>query len=133
VIVLDASALAALLLNLPSAAQLRERLAREDTLHAPHLIDLEVTHVLRRSVRRGTLAEEEAASRLADLAAFPLEHYPHTVLLERIWQLKNNVTAYDAAYLALAEALAAPLVTTDDPLSRAPGHRAAVEFYGEAG
>lgn len=131
-IVIDASAVAALLLNQRSAARLRERLAREDTLHAPHLLDLEVTQVLRRAVRHGLLTEAAAAVRLADLEALRLLRYPHAPFLNRIWELRANLTAYDAAYLALAEALAAPLITTDGRLSRVPGLRAAVELYGEA-
>ena len=129
-VVIDASAVAALLLNQPNAAQLRERLAHENTLHAPHLLDLEVTQVLRRTLRRGAVSETVAAARLADLKGLPLTRYPHEPFLDRIWELRGAVTAYDAAYVALAEALAAPLVTTDRPLSRVPGLRAVVEFYG---
>ena len=128
-VVVDASAVAALLFNQPNAARLRERLGR-DTLHAPHLLDLEVTQVLRRALRRGLLSETRAALRLVALKELPLTRYPHEPFLDRIWELRGVVTAYDAAYLALAEALAAPLVTTDRPLSRVPGLRAVVEFYG---
>ena len=131
-VVIDASAIAALLLNQRIAARLRERLADEKSLHAPHLLDLEVTQVLRRAVRQGALKETVAVSRLNDLQLLPLSRYPHTPFLERIWQLRANVTAYDAAYVALAEALDAPLVTTDEPLSRTPGLRAVVEFYGSS-
>jgi predicted nucleic acid-binding protein len=66
---------------------------------------------------------------MADLAAFPLERYPHDVLLPRIWELRRNVTAYDAAYLALAEALRASFVTCDRRLAAAPGHRVKVEVF----
>lgn len=131
-VVIDASAVATLLFNEPSAARLRERLENESTLHAPHLLDLEVTQVLRRAVRQGTVNETIAASRLADLQLLPLIRYPHLPFLGRIWELRANVTAYDAAYIALAEALGAPLVTTDRPLSRAPGLRARIEFCGAA-
>lgn len=129
-VVIDASAIAAFLFNEPSAARLRKRLANERTLHAPHLLDLEVTQVLRRAVGQGTLKETVAAARLTDLQLLPLTRYSHTPFLKRIWELRTNVTAYDAAYIALAEALAAPLITTDKPLSRAPGLRAEIEFYG---
>ena len=131
VVVIDASAVAALLLNQPNAAQLHERLAHESTLHAPHLLDLEVTQVLRRALRRGLLNETRAALRLVALKELLLTRYPHEPFLDRVWELRANVTAYDAVYLALAEALAAPLVTTDRPLSRVPGLRAEVEFYGD--
>jgi predicted nucleic acid-binding protein len=129
-LVIDASAVAALLLKGPRAAHLRERLQGE-TLYAPHLLDLEVAHVLRRAVRRGALSDAAAISRLADLTRLPLERYAHHPFLERIWQLRANLSAYDAAYVALAEALDAPLITLDARLGRAPGHRAQVEVYGE--
>lgn len=106
-IVIDASAVAALLLNQRSAARLRERLAGEATLHAPHLLDLEVEQVLRRALRRGRLTEAAATARLADLEALRLL-YPHTPFLKRIWELRANLSAYDAVYVVLAEALAAP-------------------------
>ena len=130
-VVVDASAIATLLLNRPSAESLRERLSPELTLHAPHLLDLEVASVLRRALRRGFLTEAEAALRLADFEKLRLIRYPHISFLSRIWELRANVTTYDAAYLALAEALAAPLVTTDSRLSRVPGLRATVEVHGD--
>ena len=86
--------------------------------------------MLRRAVRRGTLTATVAASRLADLKLLPLTRYSHEPFLDQIWELRANVTAYDAAYTALSEALAAPLITTDKPLSLTPGLRATVEFYG---
>ncbi len=130
-VVVDASAIAALLLNQPSAVSIRERLLPELTLHAPHLLDLEVASVLRRALRRGFLTETEAASRLADFEKLRLLRYPHVSFLSRVWELRTNVTPYDAAYLTLAEALDAPLVTTDGRLSRVPGLRATVEVYGD--
>jgi predicted nucleic acid-binding protein len=91
----------------------------DETLHAPHLIDLEVAQVLRRYARSGVISAERGAEALADLAEFPLTRYGHDILLERIWQMRHGLTAYDAAYLALAEALDAPLVTRDRALARA--------------
>jgi predicted nucleic acid-binding protein len=93
--------------------------AANETLHAPHLIDLEVAQVLRRYVRSSVIPTERGTQALTDLADFPLTRYPHFVLLTRIWQMRHGLTAYDAAYLALAEALDAPLVTRDRALARA--------------
>ncbi|MFV1996258.1 MAG: PIN domain-containing protein, partial [Verrucomicrobiales bacterium] len=92
-----------------------------------HLIDLEIAQVTRRYHLAGHLDEKRGSEILADLGDLRLQRYPHTMMLKRIWELKANVTAYDAAYLALAEALDAPLLTRDAKLSKAPGHRAIVE------
>lgn len=129
-IVLDASAALALLLNTPPhAALVRQRLTSPDeTLHAPHLLDLEVAQVLRRFVLRGDVAAERARAALSDLADLDVERYPHTGFLGGIWQLRHNVTAYDAAYIALAEALDAPLATLDTRLQGATGHQARIEL-----
>ena len=93
--------------------------AANETLHAPHLIDLEIAQVLRRYVRSAVISAERGAEALTDLVDFPLTRYPHFVLLTRIWQMRHGLTAYDAAYLALAEALDAPLITRDRALARA--------------
>ena len=131
-VVVDASAVTELLFNGSAAARLRERLSGETELHAPHLIDLEVMQVLRRALRRGALNEAGAADALEDFKKLYLTRYPHAPFRDRIWDLRANVTAYDAVYLALAEALNAPLVTTDGRLRRTPGIRAVVEFCGES-
>lgn len=130
-IVLDASAAAAVLLNLGSnAARIRERMAESDgDLHAPHLFDVEVLSVLRRFSLRGELSQERARLALNRLSAVRLSRYPHTALLPRVWELRENVTVYDAVYIALAETLEAPLVTTDAKLAGAAGIRAAVEVF----
>jgi predicted nucleic acid-binding protein len=128
-IVLDAAAILELLLATPRAPAVAARLASPaETLHAPHLIDLEVAQVLRRYVLAGALASDRAALALADFGELELTRYPHDVLLPRIWQLHVNLTAYDAAYVALAEALGAPLLTTDARLARSSGHGAAIEL-----
>jgi len=100
----------------------RRLFAANETLHAPHLIDLEVAQVLRRYERSGAISAQRGAEALTDLADFPLTRYPHFVLLERIWQMRHGLTAYDAAYLALAEALDAPLITRDRALAKAGSH-----------
>ncbi len=129
VVVLDASAVVALLVNQqPSAPRLRKRLEAV-SLHAPYLLDAEVVQVLRRYVFKGELTEQQGYSALKRFGNLELTHYPHGPFLERVWQLKANVSAYDAAYLALAEALAAPLLTLDGRLARAPGHEVKVELY----
>jgi predicted nucleic acid-binding protein len=92
--------------------------AANETLHAPHLIDLEVAQVLRRYVRSAIISADRGAEALSDLVDFPLTRYPHFVLLPRVWQMRHDLTAYDAAYLALAEALDAALVTRDRALAK---------------
>lgn len=128
-IVVDASVMLEVLLRTPAAAAAREALESGGALHCPHLLDVEVAQVLRRYVRSGELDAARAAAALGDLADFPLVRHPHALLLDRIWELRDNVTAYDAAYLALAEALDAPLVTRDARLAAAPGVRAAVRVF----
>jgi predicted nucleic acid-binding protein len=129
VIVVDASAVLETLLRTPAAAAVEGRLFdSRQTLHAPHLIDVEVAQVVRRYAAAGELDAERGREALADLADFPLLRYPHDLLLQRIWELRNNLTAYDAAYVALAEVLGAPLLTRDRRLAAAPGHHAKVEL-----
>jgi len=129
VIVVDASALLEVLLRTKTAVAVETRLfgARE-TLHAPHLIDVEVAQVVRRYAAAGEIDEERGRAALADLADFPLNRYPHDFLLPRVWELRNNLTAYDAVYVALAEALDAPLLTRDRRIAGAAGHYARVEL-----
>jgi predicted nucleic acid-binding protein len=131
VIVLDASAVVELLLWTAVGAPLAERLLSPGrSLHAPHLLDVEVTQVLRRFVAHGQLDPERARQALEDLADLPLERYSHTLLLPRIWELRENLTAYDATYIALAEVLGATLLTGDGRIGRAPGHSVQVEVVG---
>jgi len=127
--VLDASVMVEVLLNRPSVRRLAARLFDPDEeLHAPHLIDLEVAQVLRRYQRSSEMSPQRARQALLAFTQIPLERHPHWPFLDRIWELRRNVTAYDAAYVALAEALDAPLLTCDGALARAPGHRAVVEL-----
>lgn len=127
-VVADASVLIELLLLGPAAALVERRLFGEgETVHAPHLVDVEVAQGIRRCVRRGTMTAERGLEAVTDLGNLTLTRYPHDVFLNRIWGLRANLTAYDAAYIALAEALGAPLVTRDRRLASAPGHRARIE------
>lgn len=125
-LVIDASALLELLLNTPQAGAVAASLGAARSLHAPHLIDLEVTQVLRRFVLRGALSEARARAALADLRDLDLARYEHAPFLDRVWALHHTATAHDAVYLALAEALGAPLLTCDARLGRGRGHRARV-------
>lgn len=127
-IVLDASAVLELLLNTDGGTRVRERLADpKESLHSPHLLSVEVAQVLRRYVAKRSITSALAEAALEDLAVLDIERYAHEPLLVRVWELRDNVTAYDALYLALAEVLDAPLLTFDRRLAAAPGHRASVE------
>jgi predicted nucleic acid-binding protein len=128
-IVVDASALICLLLNNPPAqAGAVQRRLRGETVHAPHLIDLEVTQTLRRLVLIGNVSVTQASAALGNLALFPLMRHPHYHLLGRVWQLRSNVTAYDAIYLALADSMNASVVTLDARMARA-GVSTAIEVF----
>lgn len=128
-IVLDASAVVELVLGSPRAAAVRARIEDpEESLHAPHLLDVEVASALRCYQLSGELSAEEGREALADLAGLDIARYSHAPLLPRVWELRRSVTAYDAVYLALAEILEAPLVTLDRRLARARGHGARVEL-----
>lgn len=109
-----------------AGALTRERLAREQ-LVAPEILDLEVLSTWRRLSRRGLLPLGRAAKAVADLSRLPVQRAPHRPLLGRCWELRDTVTVYDAVYLALAEALAVPLLTADARLARAGGPRCTVE------
>jgi predicted nucleic acid-binding protein len=103
--------------------------SRGETLHAPHLLDLEVTQVLRRLALQRVISAHRADEAVRDLLDLRITRYPHQVLLPRIWQLRHNLSAYDAAYIVLAENLRAPLVTRDARLASASGHAAPVEVF----
>lgn len=132
-IVLDASAGVDFLLRLePGYTGVRNRVAEVGgNVHVPQLFDLEVMHAFRRHERHVGLPAARIERAFRTLQNLRIVRYPQFAFLERIWQLRANVSISDAAYLALAEALAAPLVTTDGRLSRVPGLRATVEVYGD--
>lgn len=127
-IVPDASVILELLLRTPAARTIEPRLlGKRETLHAPALLDVEVAQVLRRYESRGEISAERGRLALDLLAQFPIERYSHEPLLQRIWTLRRNLTAYDAAYIALAEALKATFLTRDARVASSPGHQATVE------
>jgi predicted nucleic acid-binding protein len=128
VIVVDASALLELLLQTELGIRVEARLFEDgDELHAPHLLDVEVVQALRRLARSAEISATRADEAIADLTDLDLHRHAHLDLLGRAWTLRENITAYDAMYVALAEALGAPMVTCDSPLAKAPGHRARIE------
>jgi predicted nucleic acid-binding protein len=129
VLVVDTSAVVAALIGRPPDPRLADRLGTDGDLHAPHLLDVELLHALRRLVRTGALRQERAADARADFAELAVVRYGHEALADRTWELRDSLTAADATFVALAEALGVPLVTCDARLARAPGHRARVELF----
>jgi predicted nucleic acid-binding protein len=129
VIVVGASALLEALLRTAAAEAVEKRLfAAGETLHAPHLLDVEVTQVIRRYAIAGEVREERGRAALIDLIDFPTRRYPHAFLLPRAWELRNSLTAYDAVYVALAEALDAPLLTRDRRLATGARRHVQIEL-----
>lgn len=128
-IVLDASAAIEWLLHSPAGLRIDKRIfSPSQSLHAPHLLDIEVAQVLRRYVRDRTLSEQRGQEALEDFSDLPLNRYSHDFLLPRVWELRATLTAYDAVYVALAEVLDAPLLTCDSRVASAPGHHAIIEI-----
>jgi predicted nucleic acid-binding protein len=127
-IVVDASAVLEFLLQTSLGTRVEARLFRDDDeLHAPHLLDVEIVQGFRRLVRTGEVSSGRADDAIADLTDLDLHRHAHVDLVRRAWKLRDNISAYDAMYVALAEAIGAPIVTCDSPLGKAPGHRARIE------
>jgi len=130
VIVLDASAAIDWLLQTSAGKRIEQRIfSQNESLHSPHLLELEVGQVLRRLVREGAVSAHRADQAIEDLLDLRMTRYPHGILLPRIWQLRHNLSAYDAAYVVLAEKLGASLVTRDGRLASASGHAASIELF----
>ena len=127
-IVVDASCLVEILLQTRDAARIETRLRRGGGMHAPELLDLEVLQVLRRLVATRETSSDRADLALAALERLALRRWSHAVVRRRVWALRANLTAYDAAYVALAERLRCVLLTRDGKLARSSGHRARIEL-----
>ena len=131
-LVVDTSAVVDALVARPRNERLASRLSVDGDLHAPHLLDVELLHALRRLERVGGLSESRAADARADFADLVIVRYGHAPLADRVWELRDNLTAYDATFVALSELLDVPLVTCDARLAAASGHRATVELFAGA-
>ena len=129
-IVLDASAAIDWLLQTAAGKQIENRIySRGDSLHAPHLLDLEVAQVLRRLVRESAISAQRADQAVQDLLSLRVTRYPHFVFLPEIWRLRHNLSAYDAAYFALAEKLGATLITRDARLASGAARGVTIELF----
>jgi predicted nucleic acid-binding protein len=128
VIVLDASAAIEWLFQSPAGNKIdRKIFSTSQTLHVPHLLDVEVAQVVRRFVRDRVITAQRGEEALEDLSDMPLRRYAHDFLIPRVWELRATLTAYDAVYVALAEVLDVPLLTCDRRIASASGHSAKVE------
>jgi len=108
---------------------MRQRLLREQQLHAPHLIDVEVMHVLRRYGRTGEVEFSRAVAAIDEHLQLPIERHAHVSFMNLVWAFRNNFTAYDAMYVALGITLSATLITADAPLARAASAYLPVEVF----
>jgi predicted nucleic acid-binding protein len=129
-IVVDASCLYEVLIGAPGSGPIRHRLAADPDHAAPHVVDVEVFSVIRRDFLSGRLDRTEASLAVDDLQAWPAERFSHRFLLARAWELRETVRGWDAMYIALAELMDAPLLTTDLRLAKATGPRCQIEAFG---
>jgi predicted nucleic acid-binding protein len=130
VIVVDSSVILEVLLRTKSSQTIEKKIfSRGQTLHAPHLIDIEIAQVIRRYTSAGEITPERGSQAIEDLMDFRISRYSHDILLPRIWDLRKNMTAYDAAYVALAEIMDSPLLTRDAKLARSPGSNAKIQLF----
>lgn len=125
----DTSALIDAVLARPAKRSLLSRLSDDGDLHAPHLIDVEVQHALRHLSLTHAVHEARLEDARSDIADITLTRYPVGPLADRVWELRHQLTAYDAVFVALAETLEVPLITCDRRLTRAGGHHAQVEVF----
>ncbi|MGB3054506.1 MAG: type II toxin-antitoxin system VapC family toxin [Acidimicrobiales bacterium] len=128
VIIVDASCLYEVLVDTPRSESIRTRMGQDSEQAAPHVVDIEVFSLIRRDFLSGSLDSTAAALAVADLRMWPGERYGHRGLLSRAWELRENVRGWDAAYVALAEALDATLITLDGRLARAEGPTCRIEL-----
>ena len=128
-LVLDTSAAIAAIAGRPVDRRLIDRLSNDGDLHAPHLIDVEFLHALRRLVTTKAIRADVAEDVRTTYAQLAITRYPHHPLSDRMWELRNNLSAYDAAFVALAEELDVPLITCDRRLGSSSGHAATVEVF----
>jgi len=128
VLVVDTSAVIAAVIARPFASEIDARMRADGDLKAPHLIDIEFLHALRRLVRRRVISDVRAVAARRDFEDLAIERFPHQLLADRIWELRTNLSAYDAAFVALGEELEVPVVTCDQRLAGAP-HRARIETF----
>jgi predicted nucleic acid-binding protein len=133
VLVVDTSAVVAALVGRPPDRRLADRLGTDGDLHAPHLLDVELLHALRRLVRTGSLSADRAADARADFAELTVVRYGHEPLADRAWQLRDVLAVHDAMFIALAETLRVPLVTCVPRQGEATGHSAWVELFPGTG
>lgn len=131
-IVVDASVIVNALATPEPYPGLTRRLAEDEDFRAPHLIDIEFASAVRHLASEGELTDDRAADALSDLKELRIVRYPHLPLVDRVWELRRSLTAYDAAYVALAEILAVPFVTCDARLARSHGHQAEIELFAPA-
>ena len=128
-IVADTSAVLAALVMRPLDENLMARIDEGGEIHAPHLIDVEFVHALRRLVRNRDLSEDRANDARADFVDLAVVRYPHHPFIDRMWELRHSLLAYDSAFVALSEGLGVPLITCDSRLEGSAGHAAEIELF----